>query len=110
MDTSSFGTHGALHDLERAVKTHLFGIACNNSGSSFLREAIAICRDTWNLPREGHYIAGFRGPVTWRTQIAGLPPPGLIWAADPLWPVWLSEPSRYDWAATRKAWYFPRRR
>ena len=101
--------YGALHDLERTVKTHLFGIACNNSGSNFLREAIATCRETWNLSGEGHYAAGFRGPVTWRTQIAGLPPPGLVWAANPLWTVWLSEPSRYDWAATRKAWYFQAR-
>ena len=101
--------YGALYDLERAVKTHLFGIACNNSGSSFLREAIATCRETWNLSGEGQDITGFRGPVTRRTQIAGLPPPGQIWAANPLWPVWLSEPSRYDWATTRKAWYFQAR-
>ena len=56
--------YGAMHDVERAVETHLFGIAPNNSGSSFLKEALATCRSTWNLTREGQRMLGFVGPAT----------------------------------------------
>ena len=55
--------YGALHDVERAVGTHLFGIAPNNSGSTFLKEALATCRATWNLSREGQHVLGFAGPI-----------------------------------------------
>ena len=38
--------YGALHDVGGAVRTHLFGVAPNNSGSTFLKEALATCRAT----------------------------------------------------------------
>ena len=40
---------GCRHDVERRVGTHLFGIAANNSGSTFLKAALATSRATWNL-------------------------------------------------------------
>ena len=87
---------GTRHDVEGAVRTHLFGIAPNNSGSTFLKEALATCRATWNLPREGQNMLGFVGPA--RT--------GLIWSAEPDWLGPLKDPRAYDWPRTRRAWYF----
>ena len=50
--------HGAFHDLERTVTTHLFVICPNNSGSSFLQNALATSRRTWNLLDEGRKMGG----------------------------------------------------
>ncbi len=90
--------YGAMHDLERAVRTHLFGMAPNNSGSSFLQEAMATSRATWNLPREGQFALGFAGPTD-------LDHGGLIWS-EPEWRDRLADRGAYDWPLTRKAWYF----
>jgi len=90
--------YGAAHDLGRAVRTHLFGIAPNNSGSSFLKEAMATSRATWNLPREGQFALGFAGPTT-------LEHGGLIWS-EPQWRGRLADREDYDWPRTRKAWHF----
>ena len=91
--------YGALHDVERAVGTHLFGIAPNNSGSTFLKEALATCRSTWNLSREGQRMLGFVGPATHDKG-------ALIWSAEPDWLALLTDPGVYNWARTRRAWYF----
>ena len=91
--------YGALHEVERTVRTHLFGVAPNNSGSSFLKEALATCRGTWNLQREGQAMFGFVGPPRYRS----LP---LIWSAEPDWIADLTDPDAYDWPRTRRAWYF----
>ncbi len=91
--------YGAQHDVEGAVGTHLFGIAANNSGSSFLKEALATCRGTWNLVHEGQRMLGFVGPVN-RGRVP------LIWSAQPDWLARLTDPGAYDWPRTRKAWYF----
>ena len=88
---------GTRHDVEGAVKTHLFGIAPNNSGSTFLKEALATCRATWNLLHEGQYMLGFAGPV-------GRPP--LIWSAEPDWLRPLNDPGAFHWGHTRRTWYF----
>ena len=45
--------YSALHDLERIITTHLFVICPTNSGSTFLRNALATSRRTWNLQNEG---------------------------------------------------------
>lgn len=91
---------GALHDLERLVHTHLFVIAPNNSGSTFLRNAIATSAAAWQLPREGQHCLGFHGPSTQATGAL------LIWASRPEWIRLFSDRSAYNWPANRRAWYF----
>ena len=91
--------YGAQHDVERAVGTHLFGIAPNNSGSTFLKAALATCRATWNLQHEGQRMFGFAGP----SQYQKVP---LIWSAEPDWLAVLTDPDAYDWERNRRAWYF----
>lgn len=91
--------YGALHDVERSVGTHLFGIAPNNSGSTFLKEALATCRATWNLQHEGQRMFGFAGPAIYKR----IP---LIWSAEPEWLAVLTDPGAYDWPRSRRAWYF----
>ena len=91
--------YGALHDVERAVGTHLFGIAPNNSGSTFLKEALATCRATWNLPREGQRMFAFAGPATHEKG-------ALIWSTEPRWLDLLADPGAYDWEHNRRTWYF----
>ena len=78
------------HDVERAVGTHLFGIAPNNSGSTFLKEALATCRATWNLQDEGQHMLGFAGPAT-REQGR------LIWSTESRWLARLTDPRAFDW-------------
>ena len=97
---------GAACDLEQAVKTHLFGICPNNSGSTFLQKALATCRATWNLPVEGQRMAGFVGPVNFLPLDPGDPPPGLFWAAKRRWLDRFADPAAYDWRRSRIAWYF----
>ena len=95
---------GALHDLERMVATHLFVICANNSGSTFLRKALATSRWTWNLPLEGRKAFGFAGPRIYDDpRLVGSP---RIWAARRRWLDVLEDPAKYDWPRTRKAWYF----
>ncbi len=86
-------------DRRAAIDTHLFLLCPNNSGSTFLGEAIKRSQHVWGLPREGQHVLGFAGPSTRRS---GWP---LIWAA--------TEQSRshfedgnYDWERTKIAWYF----
>ena len=98
--------YGANHDLERAVTTHLHVICPNNSGSSFLKEALATCRASWSLPREAQRIPGFTGPVAWRPAAPGQPRPGKLWASRPDWIGLFSDAGAYDWPRSRRAWYF----
>ena len=95
---------GTVHDLEWVVATHLFVICANNSGTTFLRKALATSRQTWNLPTEGQKALGFVGPRTDDDpRMAGS---GRIWAARRRWLDVLEDPAEYDWPRTRKAWYF----
>ena len=98
--------YGAACDVARAVTTHLFGISPNNSGSTFLQRALATCRATWNLPREGQGMPGFAGPSGVRPFKPGEPWPGMVWTADRRWLDRFADPDAYDWPRTRKAWYF----
>ena len=93
--------YGALHDLERIVTTHLFVLCPNNSGSTFLRKALATSRRTWNLPYEGR--AATSGRVVDDHRLLGS---ARIWAARRRWLDVLENPENYDWLRTRKAWYF----
>ena len=97
---------GAGRDLDAVVKTHLFGVCPNNSGSTFLGHALATCRAAWSLPKEGKRMLGYVGPVTYRSPAPGAPKPGLIWGARQYWIDAFANPRNYDWPRSRKAWYF----
>ena len=91
---------GACHDLPSRVTTHLFIICPNNSGSTFLKEALATCRLTWNLQREGQHMFGYAGPSSRATGT------GLLWASEQRFIDLFTDNSAYDWPNIRKAWYF----
>ena len=97
---------GAGRDLEQLVRTHLFVVCPNNSGSSFLAAALGKCQATWRLPVEGQFIQGFVGPVTTATYGREELTPALLWASEGKWLDLFAGPDRYDWAQSRKAWYF----
>ena len=99
----------AVQAMELAIAAHLFVVAPNNSGSTFLREALATSAATWNLARDGQRMAGFVGPVTWKSIEPGRERPGLLWAADDHWLETFATASLYDWPRTRRAWYFQAR-
>ena len=92
---------GCRHDMESRVRTHLFGISANNSGTTFLRAALATCRATWNLPWEGQMMLGYVGP-----NLLSPHPATLLWASEQRWIDLVTDPRGYDWPRTRKAWYF----
>ena len=99
--------YGVDHDLEDLVDTHLFGICPNNSGSTFLMQALATSRATWNLPKEGQLGLGFRGPVSNKVaSVPGLLRTDLLWACRQEWMDAFTDPRHYDWPRIRKAWHF----
>lgn len=85
---------------EGAITRHLFLLAANNSGSTFLATALAGCARAWSLPREGQHVAGFHGPSSRGTGTR------LLWAADPASIATFRDPAAYDWDRTRRAWHF----
>ena len=91
--------YGATNDLETLITTHLFIISPNNSGSTFLKNALATSRRTWNLVREGQNTFGFAGP----RSVGKL---ALGWASDQSWIDRFTDPRNYDWPSIRRAWYF----
>ncbi|MCH9697112.1 MAG: sulfotransferase [Gammaproteobacteria bacterium] len=92
--------YGAQYDLESMINTHLFIICPNNSGSSFVKNALATSKHTWNLNKEGQHCYGFTGP---NTRACGA---RLIWASEQSWIEKFADTKAYDWSQTRKAWYF----
>ncbi len=86
---------GILHDLDALVDTHLFVLSPNNCGSTFVKNALALSRHTWNLRHEGQHAYGFVGPAH----------RALIWASDPHWAQTYATPGNFDWDVTRRAWY-----
>ena len=92
--------YGAANDLERLVKTHLFIICLNNSGTTFLKNALATSRHTWNLLREGQHTFGFAGPSSNGLRAH------KRWASEESWIAVFTNPANYDWAAIKRAWYF----
>lgn len=91
---------GPQHDLSRVVKTHLFIICPNNSGSTFLKHALASSAYTWNLAREGQHTFGFVGPSSSKAEL------NRQWAATAESIAVFTDADAYDWPATRPAWYF----
>lgn len=83
-----------------AIRRHLFLLAPNNSGSTFLAAALADCARAWSLPREGQHVTGFHGPSSRGTGTR------LLWAADPESVALFADPAAYDWARIRRAWEF----
>ena len=98
------GIRGALHDLERIVTTHLFIICPNNSGSTFLQNALATSRRTWNLSDEGWKMGGVVRPS--HKNDRRLFGSNRIWAARRRWRDVHRNPAHSDWPRNRTAWYF----
>lgn len=106
---------GRFHDLSRIVKTHLFVIAPNNSGSTFLSTALASCQGVWSLPAEARDVAGYVGPkavANWRPAASWTGDPRVlagsarIWAGERRWREALADESAYDWAGNLARWHF----
>lgn len=92
--------YGANTDLAARIRCHLFVVAPNNSGSTFLHGALAACAGAWALPVEGQAVGGYAGPVTLRgARLA-------IWADSPRKMALFADPARHDWGRNRKTWYF----
>ena len=97
---SAAWAYGANHDLAARIRCHLFVVAPNNSGSTFLHAALAAGAGAWALPAEGQAISGYAGPVTLRgARLA-------IWADSPRKVALFADPARHDWERNRKTWYF----
>ena len=94
---------GAGRNMVRLIGTHLFVIAPNQSGSTFLQVALSTCRATWNLPGEGQNALGYVGPTVGRGRLRGAL---KVWASRPQWRDVLTDATLYDWPRTRRAWYF----
>ena len=93
--------------MEHAIRTHLFVVSPNNSGSTFLSLALAACRQAWSLPDESRRVHGFAGPAP--TADGPLRGAVKVWAAEPRWLDLLADAGAYDWPRIRKAWYFQAR-
>ena len=89
-------------EIANRIRTHLFIISPNNSGSTFLQSALATSEKTWNLRGEGQNTFGFCGPNPDRRRRLI---PGPFWAAKQQWIDYHLDQSHYDWPLTRKAWY-----
>ena len=101
-DGNTAVVYGAGRDLARTIRTHLFCVCPNHSGSTFLRRALATSEATWNLRREGQRTAHF-----WPSVAApGFPRGHKFWTLHPDVLERMADPARYDWARTRKMWYF----
>lgn len=83
-----------------AIKTHLFLLCPNNSGSTYLSRALGTSPHVWSLAQEGQHMLGFAGPSTMQT------PWPLIWAASDESLSHFRDSPDYDWERTKKAWYF----
>jgi hypothetical protein len=91
--------YGATCDLEKVVSRHLFVICSNNSGSTFLKKALATSRRTWNLAREGQRTFGFAGPSSFEEGLH------RHWATDAE-SISIFAKGEFDWTTTRRARYF----
>lgn len=88
---------------EGAITSHLFVLAPNNSGSTFLAGALARSPGAWHLEREGQHVEGFVGPSSRGTGAR------LLWASRPEWIATFRDPAARDWPRTRRAWHFKAR-
>lgn len=83
-----------------AIRQHLFVLAPNNSGSTFLTRALGLSPGAWSLPREAQHVEGFAGPSSRGTGT------GLLWASTPENLALFTDPAAYDWERSRRAWHF----
>lgn len=91
----------SLADIEArraAIRTHLFLLCPNNSGSTFLGNAIKRSQHVWGFAPEGQHVFGFAGPHTQGSRWA------LIWGSTPEARAHF-EGGHYDWQRIEKAWY-----
>jgi hypothetical protein len=95
-------THPEQHFVggEGVITSHLFILAINNSGSTFLARALGHSPGAWILPREGQHVPGFAGPSSRGTGT------GLLWAATPERTELFNDPAAYDWEQNRRVWHF----
>lgn len=98
------------------IKTHVFVISPNNSGSTLMKNLLALSQHVWSLEREGQFSFGFQGPVSGKpmkaisggkTQQILMDP--LTWAATAASIDYIRDPRRYDWEKNRKSWYMTAR-
>ena len=89
-----------IERVAASVKTHLFLLCPNNSGSTYLSRAIAQSRHVWSLEKEGQHVFGFAGPHTLDSKWP------LIWASSDEALAVFADRSAFDWERSRKAWYF----
>ena len=97
--TSHPGAATLFAERESAIRQHLFLLCPNNSGSTFLVQALGECAACLSLPREGQHTVGFAGPSSRNT------PWPLIWGATAESRAVFSDSASYDWERTRRAWY-----
>ncbi len=82
------------------IETHLFVVAINNSGSSFLTRALSTCRRVIYLRGEGQHVPGWGGPVPRERRLA------FIWGhSDSGFESVLADPENYDWEHIKRTWY-----
>lgn len=81
-----------------AIETSLIVLGPNNSGSTLLRNAIAVSSGCWHLEREAQHVPGFPGPSTRSTGTR------LIWAASADRLAQVADPALHDWARSWTAW------
>ena len=90
--------YGIEHDLASLIDTHLFVLCPNNSGGTFVKNALACSLHTWNLQREGQHTHGYVGP---ELRDSGRQ---LVWAAESRW-IDDYRWSLFDWERTMRSWY-----
>ncbi|MXO57601.1 sulfotransferase [Pontixanthobacter gangjinensis] len=83
-----------------AIKTHLFLLCPNNSGSTYLSRALATSPAVWSLEKEGQHMIGFAGPSTLES------PWPLIWGSSEDSIAHFRDSPDYDWSRTKRAWYY----
>lgn len=82
------------------IRTHLFIICPNNSGSTMLRHLLGSAPGACSLEREGQHITGFAGPSSRTTGTR------RIWAARPEYVALFQDRNAYNWPSIRRAWQF----
>ncbi len=97
---------GAGRDLQSLVTTHLFVIAPEHAGSTFLQRALATCQATWNLPCEAQAALGYAGPIVGPGRLQGAL---KIWTTRRRWRAALTDTRAYCWPRILSAWYFQAR-
>lgn len=87
-------------EIASRVKTHLFVVPINNSGSSYLSRALATCRAVIYLKSEGQHVVGWGGAVPKQRNLS------LIWGHSASgYEAVLADPANYDWPHIKRTWY-----